>query len=562
MTPSSIEYTFSEIEFFLSAIKQTIPLWVLGTEEISHQSGLINIFQNFASENPKFLSISRKISMLMWMQNPLDRSAALKCIELNGTDCPAALSALLKSIISTPPANIPLDDLNNLLQSGDQGLIIRHLFPLLRGPDGFSWLAGAWDTLLRMGNSELPRTALDIINWDKDFIPIKQRLNAQYNFLYGSINETFKALDNLETDIWSLWKQYMLSELHLKNGQRYKAIALLCELWKNNIWNLNWGQKLHGLLNPIDTTDALNDSADVAILLYSWNNGTLIDNTLKNLAASSIGSAKIFALNNGSSDNTGEVVANAANLFADGKYKGIQLPVNVGAPPARNWLLAEPEVRKCKWAVFLDDDVELPENWLEELMGTAKHYGNPGAVGCCITSTAKPTSLQSADYHLFPPGNGTSQIEGLTEQVMVFDSCRNAFDYGQFSYTRPAVHVSGCCHMLNMEAVHKCGSFDVRFNPTQFDDLERDLRAYLGGYTHVYAGQLKIGHIQHSSLAKASNVRGMAQVFGNKIKLESKYTEHDLNAIFSRDLAQLWKDVEIKWRALAESISSGIPMKK
>lgn len=555
MISPNMEYTFSETEIFLSAIKQTVPLWALGTEEASHQSGLINIFQRLSSDNPKFLSISKKIALLMWMQNPLDHAAALKCKELNEKNCPAPLSRLLNAITSSPASKIPLDDLNNLLQSGDQSLIIRHLFPLLRGPDGLNWLAGAWDTLLRISNPDLPRTALDIVNCNEDLIQLKQRLNAQFNFLYGSTDEAFSTLKKLDNEVWSLWKQYMLCELYLKNGQNREAVTILSTLWKENIWNLNWGQKLHSLLNPIDTANALKDSADVSILLYSWNNGTLIENTLKNVATSKIGAAKIFALNNGSSDNTGEVVANAGNLFAEGKYKGIQLPVNVGAPPARNWLLSEPEVRKSKWAVFLDDDVELPENWLEELLATAKHYGNPGAVGCRITSTAKPTSLQSADYHLFPPGNGASQIDGLTEQVMVFDSCRNAFDYGQFSYTRPAVHVSGCCHMLNMEAVHKCGPFDVRFNPTQFDDLERDLRAYLSGYTHIYAGQLKIGHIQHSSLAKASNVRGMAQVFGNKIKLESKYTEQDLNSIFARDLALLWADVESKWKELSENIA-------
>ncbi len=112
----------------------------------------------------------------------------------------------------------------------------------------------------------------------------------------------------------------------------------------------------------------------------------------------------------------------------------IHLQVNVGAPAARNWLLAEPEVRKAKWAVFLDDDVELEPNWLEELLATAQSYGNPGAVGCRITSTGAPRSLQSADYHLFPPGNGTSQIEGLTERIMVFDSCRNGLITDIFIY--------------------------------------------------------------------------------------------------------------------------------
>ncbi|WP_320174789.1 glycosyltransferase [Maridesulfovibrio sp.] len=556
MIAATHNFEAEKVENFLSAVKNSIPLWVMGTEELSHQTGLINVFQHLSAGHPIFEEVSAELSLLAWQQNPLNRSAAVRCMGLNETSCPNSLLGILQTLIKTPVSEIPLQDLENLFQAGDHALIIRHLFPLLRGSDGISWLTHSWDTLLRMGNAELPQTALDLVNWSDELTQLKQRLKAQYNFLYSSTDETLQALNELDHDIWSLWQDYIRSELLLRTGQTQEGTELLAELWKNNFWNLNWGQKLHGLLNPIDTSNALANSEEVAILLYSWNNGQLIENTLKNVAASNIGNARIFALNNGSDDSTGQVVNDAQYIFRKDRYKPIHLQVNVGAPAARNWLLAEPEVRKAKWAVFLDDDVELEPNWLEELLATAHSYGNPGAVGCRITSTGTPRSLQSADYHLFPPGNGTSQIEGLTERIMVFDSCRNGFDYGQFSYTRPATHVSGCCHMLNMEAIHKCGDFDVRFNPTQFDDLERDLRAALGGYEHVYAGQLRIGHIQHSSLAKASNVRSMAQVFGNKIKLESKYSEHDLNVLFGKDLAMLWQDAERKWKELAEALTN------
>lgn len=554
MVAAKHNFKAEKIKSFLSTVKENVPLWVMGTEELSHQNGLINVFQHLSSANPQFEEISSSLALLAWQQNPLDRSAAVRCMGLNKSSCPPAQLNILQTLLNLPEANIPLQDLDNLFQAGDQALIIRHLFPLLRGTQGLHWLTHSWDTLLRMGNAELPRTALELVSWDENLIQLKQRLITQFNFLYGSTEETLQDIKKLNHDIWSLWQDYMHSELLLRSGQTEEGTAILTKLWKKNIWNLNWGQKLHGLLNPIKTTEALAHSDEVAILLYSWNNGQLIKNTLKNVAASNIGKARIFALNNGSDDTTGQVVNEAQYLFQQGRYKPIHLQVNIGAPAARNWLLAEPEVRKAKWAVFLDDDVELEPNWLEELLATAQHYGNPGAVGCRITSTGTPRSLQSADYHLFPPGNGNSQIEGLTERIMIFDSCRNGFDYGQFSYTRPAMHVSGCCHMLNMEAVHQCGDFDVRFNPTQFDDLERDLRATLGGYEHVYAGQLRIGHIQHSSLAKASNVRSMAQVFGNKIKLESKYNEHDLNVLFGKDMAMLWQDVDRKWKELAKAL--------
>ncbi|WP_320172578.1 glycosyltransferase [Maridesulfovibrio sp.] len=533
----------------LNELKKIIPLWVLGTEEPGRQLGLINMLDSRSSASKELADISGKVARLLWTQNPLDMQAAAACFNHEGRSGQG--TGLLKTLLSSPQHEIPQEDLDNLLLSADSKLIIRHLFPFLRGPHSLSWLAGSWDTLLRMGSPELPLSILETIEWDEGLTQLRQRLYAEYRFLYGTPEEALKEVENLDGEVWSLWKDYMRAELLLRSDAKEEGIKALHGLWTENMWNINWGLKLHALKHPIDIRGALDTSDDVVILLYSWNNGALMEKTLKNVAASNIGGARVLALNNGSNDTTAEVVANAAERFQEGRYRGIQLPINVGAPPARNWLLSEPEARKAKWAVFLDDDVELPQNWLEHLLATAEHHGNPGAVGCRITSTSEPRSLQSADYHLFPPDRTVSQIEGLEERVMVFDSCRNAFDYGQFTYTRPAVHLSGCCHMLNMEAVHRCGGFDVRFNPTQFDDLERDLRAYAAGYTHVYAGQLGIGHIQHSSLAKASSAKSMAQVFGNKIKLESKYSEKVLNSVFTRDLESLWADAEKKWSELA-----------
>ena len=89
-----------------------------------------------------------------------------------------------------------------------------------------------------------------------------------------------------------------------------------------------------------------------------------------------------------------------------------------------------------------------------------------------------------------------------------------------YSYTRACVSVTGCCHLLNMQAVHAAGPFDVRFNPSQFDDFERDIRSSIAGWPTYYAGQVCIRHLQHSSLRQAISVPQQAHIMGNKMKLE------------------------------------------
>lgn len=38
----------------------------------------------------------------------------------------------------------------------------------------------------------------------------------------------------------------------------------------------------------------------------------------------------------------------------------INVPVNIGAPAARNWLMKLSDVKACDWAIYLDDDILLP----------------------------------------------------------------------------------------------------------------------------------------------------------------------------------------------------------
>ncbi len=96
------------------------------------------------------------------------------------------------------------------------------------------------------------------------------------------------------------------------------------------------------------------------------------------------------------------------------------------------------------------------------------------------------------------------------------------------------------------------GGFDLRLSPTQFDDLERDIRANLAGVPVLYAGDLAVGHVQHSSLAKASTAAAVGQVVGNKVKLECLYSREQIQGLAADGLARLWEDLAAKERELSE----------
>ena len=531
-------------------LRPVLPQWAMGLEE----PGLARYLCLAALGSPDadLCACGAGLALWSWQRAPLDpRRAEVLAQTLAATPTGRFAAALLPRLAGGPDP----DEVAALLAGGDMGLILRILFPRLgNAATGLAWLAPAWDGLLRQGAANLPLAALDACAWPQEFLPLRARLLAEVEFLYAPPQQALAALAALaEADAFGLfaaWEQYLRAELLLRLGEAQAGREALAGLFAALPWHAHLGLKLHDLFVPPPVAPA-QATRGAVILVYSWNKAALTRQTLESLARTEYGEARILALDNGSTDGTGEVMEACAGLFPPGAMRVIRLPVNVGAPAARNWLLSQPEVQEAQFAVFLDDDVLLPPRWLGRLLGEALAHPEAGAAGCRIVSATPPPCLQSADYQLFAPTGQARSIRELPEHVNVFDNCAGALDVGLFAYARPATHVSGCCHALRVDVLRELGGFDIRFSPTQFDDLDRDLRSAEAGRPARYAGDVAIAHVQHSSLAKAKGPAAMGQVFGNKIKLEGKHGREDVDRVFRSGLAALWADVDRKWRALA-----------
>ena len=129
-------------------------------------------------------------------------------------------------------------------------------------------------------------------------------------------------------------------------------------------------------------------SGRVAIVLYSFNKAAELDATLESLFASDIASHPVWVLDNGSSDGTAAVIDSWVER-AGGRLRRIDLHVNIGAPAARNWLMSVPDVRECEWIAYLDDDVELPADWLSLFGAAVDTYPQAGVWGCKVVDHAQ-----------------------------------------------------------------------------------------------------------------------------------------------------------------------------
>ncbi|WP_147820485.1 glycosyltransferase [Salidesulfovibrio onnuriiensis] len=544
-------------------LKRHLPAWALGSESVSHQMGMLQGLDILAAEYPQCAAAGQALAHWAWSNDPLSVNLLERQLSRQGErpyltpQCFHLAMALAKRLTPLQDQEMELT-WQALTEERDIKLIRRFLLVKLRDPATcLSWLARVWRELLLLGTPDLPMAALEAVPWPEELLPLRARLEAEWAVHYHSPEEALLKILKLDTALWGAWKLYFSGEMLLRAGQKREGLETLVLLWQAMPWHVNLTLKLHDLIQPPETGTE-EETAAVAVLAYSWNKGDLLAQTLESLEQSAIGQAKIFTLDNGSTDSTPEVLKRFGERFGPDRFTSVTLPVNVGAPPARNWLLSLPEVQACKWAAFLDDDIILPEDWLPRLLGAARAQPNAGAIGCRITAAVPPYGLQSGDYNVFPQLPLPPADNELPNRVLAFDNCSGGLDTGLFSYSRPCLSVSGCCHMVSLESIRKTGPFDVRFNPSQFDDIDRDLRSCLEGMPAFYCGGLAIRHVQHSSLAKAQTVRQMGQVMGNKLKLDTKYSDEDLQRIIDWNNQRLWADFEHRRRLVLDRFPPGI----
>ncbi|BFR50187.1 glycosyltransferase [Nitratidesulfovibrio sp. HK-II] len=265
--------------------------------------------------------------------------------------------------------------------------------------------------------------------------------------------------------------------------------------------------------------DALTASTGpLAIFLYSYNKRDLLEQTLRSLAASDTGNATITLLLNGCSDGSSEMAAGLnASLFG-GRMDIIDLPVNVGAPAARNWLLHTPRGRNAAYVAFLDDDVEVPATWLAMLVSVLRANPRAGVAGAKTVFPGAPRRLQYLYRTVSVAQPGLLRISLSTPSFN--------YDGGFYDFIRPTANVMGCCHVFTRAALDAVRDFDIRFSPSQMDDIAHDLDLCLHGFEAVYCGLVACVHHQMSGVG-IGNVHAarMGNVLGNDVKFYYRFAE-------------------------------------
>lgn len=453
--------------------------------------------------------------------------------------------------------------LGRLKLAGDLDGVRRYIAERLdEGPGGLHWLKeavalgayrGEWDwvrTIVHDFRGEAPAWAL-------------AKLKGDMALMAGDYDAAMEAYAESLNTVETALVFTRLGETMRRAGKMDEAHAAWVRSLTMRPWQVNLLMRLHdSILAKPGVSNTLDGS--LAILLYTYNKADDLDATLATLAASdaiagnaSADSCVIRVLDNGSTDATAEVLKKWEETLGSERFGVVRLPVNVGAPAARNWLLGLDDVRACKYVAYLDDDAHVPANWLDVLASAAARYPDAGVWGGRVVEASNPAVLQSVDHHLADPPPKATQPDPETldyqRRFKVSNLQHQDLDFGQFDYCRPCHSVTGCCHLFLRERLEASGPFDIRFSPTQYDDIEHDMRLCKAGRFPVYQGLLRVNHAKRSGRESRTDPKATAGAMANLYKLQMLYSKDELTAMRARLTDALAEDVAAKRQALIDA---------
>jgi GT2 family glycosyltransferase len=258
----------------------------------------------------------------------------------------------------------------------------------------------------------------------------------------------------------------------------------------------------------------------VALVIIHWNNRSLLEKFLPSVVANSQEDARIYVADNASTDDS---VA-----WLQEHYPQVQLiclPQNYGYAGGYNEALKNLEE---EYFILLNNDVEVPPNWIKPVLQTLESNSQIGA--------AQPKILQYNQRNMFEyAGAGGGFIDQLGYPFCrgrLFESLEE--DFGQYNDSREVFWASGACMFVRAKAFKEAGGFDANFF-AHMEEIDLCWRMQLMGYTIHYNGNSEVYHLGGSTLQK-SNPKKTYLNFRNSLQMILK----------NADSSQLWWFIPVR----------------
>ena len=227
----------------------------------------------------------------------------------------------------------------------------------------------------------------------------------------------------------------------------------------------------------------------VSVIIVSWNARDLVERCLPSVVATDYPNLEIIFADNASTDGSAAWIAR--------EYPSVTI---VRHP--ENWLFCRGNNAALPHAtgdyvVLLNNDVEVPPNWLNPLVDTMAADPDVGAV--------QPKLLQYDDRSRFEyagaAGGFLDRVGYPFTRGRLFDTMER--DHGQYDQARDVFWATGAAIMLRRSALDEVGTLDERFE-MHMEEIDLCWRLQRHGYRVRVEPASEVYHIGGASLPQGS----------------------------------------------------------
>jgi len=256
----------------------------------------------------------------------------------------------------------------------------------------------------------------------------------------------------------------------------------------------------------------------VSIIVVNYNGNKLLINCLRSILSTKYPNFEVILVDNGSIDKSMEV---AQRIFGnDNRVLFIKNQNNLGFGEGNNV-----GVRKSRgsYIVFLNNDIEVDPQWLNELLDAVNRQENVGAAQCKLLSLTDKKKFDSAgDY--------------ITTLGFPFMRGKGEKDLGQFDKIDDIFSARGAAMIIKRNLFESAGGFDPLYF-IQYEDMDLSWRIHLQGYRIIFVPKSVVFHADRASTSKMKSSEFMFNGWkGHLLTLLKNYDAKNLvrfNPIFS-----------------------------
>lgn len=259
-------------------------------------------------------------------------------------------------------------------------------------------------------------------------------------------------------------------------------------------------------------------SPRVSIVVVTWNGLALLQRFLPSILATRYPNYEVIVADNASNDGTVEWIAK--------HYPSVRI---IRHP--ENWLFARGNNEAIAQVdsplvCLLNNDVEVPPNWLQPLVRLLEHSPRTAAV--------QPKVLQVNDERVFEyagaSGGFLDRIGYPFARGRMFTTLEK--DIGQYDDRRPVSWATGACMLIRRNAFESVGGLDERFE-MHMEEIDLCWRLWRHGWSIYVEPESEVYHMGGGSLPQG-NPRKTYLNFRNSLLMLYKNTPPDEWPVTSR----------------------------